>query len=115
MSSPRDGFVHLHNHTEYSMLDGAARIKDMFSTAQEMGMPAIAMTDQHDVVAECGLALATAELMARAQAQGRMRADATQADVELMMAGCGSVMRSNASPDAWRRYLTLMIDGLRAA
>ncbi|KRE38326.1 DNA polymerase III subunit alpha [Janibacter sp. Soil728] len=40
-----ENFVHLHNHTEYSMLDGAARIKDMFSTAQEMGMPAIAMTD----------------------------------------------------------------------
>ena len=40
-----ENFVHLHNHTEYSMLDGAARIKDMFATSQEMGMPAIAMTD----------------------------------------------------------------------
>ena len=40
-----ENFVHLHNHTEYSMLDGAARITDMFATAQEMGMPAIAMTD----------------------------------------------------------------------
>ncbi|WP_026181080.1 DNA polymerase III subunit alpha [Demetria terragena] len=38
-------FVHLHNHTEYSMLDGAARIDDMFEVAAEMGMPAIAMTD----------------------------------------------------------------------
>ena len=45
MSSQSRSFVHLHNHTEYSMLDGAARIKDMFATAQEMGMPAIAMTD----------------------------------------------------------------------
>ena len=44
-----DSFVHLHNHTEYSMLDGAARIKDMFATAQEMGMPAIAMTDHGNV------------------------------------------------------------------
>ena len=43
---PREkNFVHLHNHTEYSMLDGAARIEDMFATAQEMGMPAIATTD----------------------------------------------------------------------
>ena len=43
---PREkNFVHLHNHTEYSMLDGAARIDDMFSIAQEMGMPAIATTD----------------------------------------------------------------------
>lgn len=38
-------FVHLHNHTEYSMLDGAARIDDMFEVAAEQGMPAVAMTD----------------------------------------------------------------------
>ncbi|CAB4564529.1 unannotated protein [freshwater metagenome] len=38
-------FVHLHNHTEYSMLDGAARIKPLVKKAAEMGMPAIAMTD----------------------------------------------------------------------
>lgn len=38
-------FVHLHNHTEYSMLDGAARLGPLFHTAAEMGMPAVAMTD----------------------------------------------------------------------
>ncbi len=38
-------FVHLHNHTEYSMLDGAARIKPLVTKAAELGMPAIAMTD----------------------------------------------------------------------
>ena len=38
-------FVHLHNHTEYSMLDGAARIKPLVSKAAELEMPAIAMTD----------------------------------------------------------------------
>ena len=38
-------FVHLHNHTEYSMLDGAARIKQLVAKAAEMEMPAIAMTD----------------------------------------------------------------------
>ncbi|MDQ3527928.1 MAG: DNA polymerase III subunit alpha, partial [Actinomycetota bacterium] len=43
--SPEQSFVHLHNHTEYSMLDGAARIEDMFATAARMGMPAIATTD----------------------------------------------------------------------
>ncbi|HLS40819.1 MAG TPA: PHP domain-containing protein, partial [Ornithinicoccus sp.] len=42
---PEQNFVHLHNHTEYSMLDGAARIDDMFRTAAELGMPAIATTD----------------------------------------------------------------------
>ncbi|NMC27143.1 MAG: DNA polymerase III subunit alpha, partial [Syntrophomonadaceae bacterium] len=39
------GFVHLHNHSEYSLLDGACRIKDLVSRAVEMGMPAIAVTD----------------------------------------------------------------------
>ena len=44
-SSSKDSFVHLHVHTEYSMLDGAARIDDLFKTAAEMGMPAVATTD----------------------------------------------------------------------
>src|SRR6201996_7344899 len=38
-------FVHLHNHTEYSMLDGAAKISPMFAEAQRLEMPAIGMTD----------------------------------------------------------------------
>jgi DNA polymerase-3 subunit alpha len=40
-----DSFAHLHVHTEYSMLDGAARVKDLFAEAAQMGMPALAMTD----------------------------------------------------------------------
>jgi DNA polymerase III subunit alpha len=44
-SSQTDSFVHLHVHTEYSMLDGAARIGDLFTRAAEMGMPALATTD----------------------------------------------------------------------
>ena len=38
-------FVHLHCHSEYSLLDGLSRIKDMVHRAQELGMPAIALTD----------------------------------------------------------------------
>jgi len=38
-------FVHLHVHTEYSMLDGAARLDDLFSEAQRLGQTAMAMTD----------------------------------------------------------------------
>lgn len=38
-------FVHLHNHTEYSMLDGAAKITPLLSEAQRLGMPAVGMTD----------------------------------------------------------------------
>ena len=43
--SSTDSFVHLHNHTEYSMLDGAAKIDELCNLAAEMGMPAIATTD----------------------------------------------------------------------
>jgi DNA polymerase III subunit alpha len=38
-------FVHLHNHTEYSMLDGAAKIMPMLVEAQRLEMPAVGMTD----------------------------------------------------------------------
>lgn len=38
-------FVHLHNHSEYSLLDGACRIKDMVARARELDMPAVAITD----------------------------------------------------------------------
>ncbi len=40
-----DGFVHLHNHTEYSMLDGAARVEEMVLAAKADGQSAIAITD----------------------------------------------------------------------
>ncbi|GLY93493.1 DNA polymerase III subunit alpha [Actinoplanes sp. NBRC 103695] len=40
-----DSFVHLHVHTEYSMLDGAARIKELLAEASRLGMPAAAITD----------------------------------------------------------------------
>ncbi len=38
-------FVHLHNHTEYSLLDGATHIKDMVRRAADLGMPAVAVSD----------------------------------------------------------------------
>jgi DNA polymerase-3 subunit alpha len=38
-------FVHLHVHTEFSLLDGACRIKELVARAKELGMPAVAMTD----------------------------------------------------------------------
>lgn len=38
-------FVHLHTHTEYSLLDGAIRVKDLIKTAQAFGMPAVTITD----------------------------------------------------------------------
>ncbi len=38
-------FIHLHVHTEYSLLDGAIRIKDLCQKAKDLGMPAVAITD----------------------------------------------------------------------
>lgn len=42
MTSP---FVHLHLHSQYSLLDGAIHIKELVQTAKEFGMPAVAVTD----------------------------------------------------------------------
>ena len=38
-------FVHLHVHTEYSLLDGANRIRDLIARTVELGMDSIAITD----------------------------------------------------------------------
>ena len=38
-------FVHLHNHTQYSLLDGACRVDRMIALAKEYEMPAVAITD----------------------------------------------------------------------
>ena len=38
-------FVHLHVHSEFSLLDGMCRIKDLPKRAKELGMKAIALTD----------------------------------------------------------------------
>ena len=39
------GFVHLHVHSEYSLLDGACRIEGLVARAQEIGQNAVAITD----------------------------------------------------------------------
>ncbi|WP_166503516.1 DNA polymerase III subunit alpha [Modestobacter italicus] len=51
MSSPArsENFVHLHVHTEYSMLDGAAKLGEVTKAAAAEGMPALAMTDHGNV------------------------------------------------------------------
>ncbi len=38
-------FIHLHNHTHYSLLDGAATVQSLVNAAVEYGMPAVALTD----------------------------------------------------------------------
>ena len=43
--TPSAGFVHLHVHTEYSLLDGAGRISDLVRRVRDSGMSAVALTD----------------------------------------------------------------------
>ena len=52
-------FVHLHNHTDFSMLDGATRVEDMVARAVELGMPAVAITDHGNMCGVPALARAT--------------------------------------------------------
>ena len=54
MSAPP--FVHLHVHSEYSILDGACRIPALAARAAELEMPAVALTD-HGSLAGAGRAL----------------------------------------------------------
>ncbi|HUH65376.1 MAG TPA: PHP domain-containing protein, partial [Syntrophales bacterium] len=44
-----DNFVHLHVHTQYSLLDGTIRLEGLFKKAKEYGMPAVAMTDHGNI------------------------------------------------------------------
>ena len=48
-----ENFVHLHVHSEYSILDGAARVGDLVKKAKELGMPALAITDHGNMFASC--------------------------------------------------------------
>ncbi|MFN8177338.1 MAG: DNA polymerase III subunit alpha [bacterium] len=45
MTLTHTDFVHLHTHSEYSMLDGASRIRDLVAAAHAQRMPALALTD----------------------------------------------------------------------
>src|SRR6201985_3240227 len=49
MTEATQPFAHLHVHTEYSMLDGAARLKDLMAEVKAQGMTHVAMTDHGNV------------------------------------------------------------------
>ena len=42
-------FIHLHNHSEFSILDGALKIEDLVEAAYENNMPALALTDHGNI------------------------------------------------------------------
>ena len=47
MAQETSDFVHLHVHTQYSLLDGAIRLGDLFKRAKEFHMPAVARSQAH--------------------------------------------------------------------
>lgn len=53
------------------------------------------------------------EVIARAQAAGRLRPDFTRRDLRLLMRANAGVVAGTPEPDAWRRHLGLLMDGLR--
>jgi hypothetical protein len=53
------------------------------------------------------------QLVARAKAQGRLRSDILPLDLPLIQLMLGAVTEHFAEPELWRRYLALIIDGLR--
>jgi AcrR family transcriptional regulator len=72
----------------------------------------MAIADQ--VAEELGLHASLAELMRRCQAAGSMRSDIGPDDLQSLFCGLGAVMmRPGGDGEAWRRYLALMLDGLR--
>lgn len=64
-----------------------------------------------------GLAEATAELISRAQRQGKMRADVVVEDMPTLMCGIGGIVGAPAESipaQNWKRFLGLVLDGMRA-
>ncbi len=58
---PQSQFVHLHLHTDYSMLDGACEIERLVKRVKELDMPAVAMTDHGNVFGAVAFANAAKE------------------------------------------------------
>ena len=52
------------------------------------------------------------EVIARAQQAGLLRADFTRRDISLLMRANAGVVRASLEPDAWKRQLVLLLDGL---
>ena len=65
-------FVHLHLHTDYSMLDGACDVEKLVQRVKELGMPAVAMTDHGNIFG--AVHFVNAAHKSRREADRRLRA-----------------------------------------
>lgn len=86
--------------------------------ATDRGLSELLVTSGFDDDERLAGLLATAqrgatEVIRRAQGAGRLRADFTRQDISLLMRANAGVLRSSADPDAWRRYLGLVLEGLQ--
>ncbi len=45
LATPKAGFVHLHNHSHYSLLDGLQKVPEMLDRVASLGMQSVALTD----------------------------------------------------------------------
>ena len=64
-------FCHLHTHTQYSLLDGASRIKDVIARAMQMGQSALAITDHGNMFGAIEFYNACKEATQKAEKEGR--------------------------------------------
>ena len=87
--------------------------------ATDRGLSELLVTSGFDEDERLAELLATAqrgatEVIRRAQAAGRLRADFTRKDISLLMRANAGVLRSSSDPQAWRRQLDLVLYGLGA-
>ncbi|UCF78733.1 MAG: DNA polymerase III subunit alpha [Candidatus Eiseniibacteriota bacterium] len=106
-------FVHLHNHTDYSLLDGACRVGDLVNTAKSFKMPAVAITDHgnmfgaihfYDKAAKAGLKplIGCEVYVARGSRTQKKKGAGSQTDHLLLLA---------SSSEGYRNLLSLVSTG----
>lgn len=81
-------FVHLHTHTEFSLLDGAIRTDDLVRKCSELGMPAVAITDHGNLFAAIEFILNARKLNKEVQAYNAEHPDAPPRQTVKPVLGC---------------------------
>ncbi|HCF94028.1 MAG TPA: DNA polymerase III subunit alpha [Verrucomicrobia bacterium] len=101
-------FVHLHNHSHYSLLDGHSRIEALVKTAQEMGMPAVALTDHGNMFGVVELYQECKKASAKAAENGLKPIKAI-VGMEAFIAPEGKSMRTREKVDGeYGRHLLIL-------
>ena len=104
---PWEGFCGFMYRSAELQAKDLALAEVMAAQPELMRQAAIERTDLHEAVAE---------LVARAQKAGKLRADVVPDDVPMLMCGLGRMTRvdSKSSASSWQRYVAIVLDGLRS-